>query len=302
MKPNTSEKTIIELNGPGERLELILLTLMMPLWLIVFPLIGIFSPTFFTGFALIGSSFFLFLHFMHVNNGHLTFTENGIRLPGIDYRIVPYTNLKRIYLYKPRLIGVEFSPIHFTKTADNADHTTIQIIDIRYLTKEGSLQLSELLHGKVSNCDISPEIYDKLSSWPASMAQRVRWFKNFETRNISQNVFFHNNPFCKYWLCGWCLVAMIAYPIGIAGRANENASLQLVAAIAQHCPLALKKRLLWRIAITPEQSSHQEKQIWSFLLSSDLGHFYVFAIVSLVIACAIIVHKIAQRNLSDYES
>lgn len=171
----------IELNGPAERVELLLLIFMAPLWGIVFPLIGL-STLFhsYAGVILLGASFFCFLHFLHLNNSKFSFEEKGLRLPGVDHRLMPYTNLERIYLDKlsPLLLAVEFKPFWtptsarsffmpwiLLKRAQEEEEPIVQLFEVQHLTEESARQMWSLFASHLRSTNISLDVRNRLVNW-----------------------------------------------------------------------------------------------------------------------------------------
>ncbi|MBS2006869.1 MAG: serine/threonine protein kinase [Cyanobacteria bacterium SZAS TMP-1] len=161
---------VIELNGPAERVELLLLIFMAPLWGIIFPLIGlsVMLSNIYTGCLLMGVSFFCFLHFLHLNNNRFSFEEKGVRLPGVDHAVRSYEDLKNIYLESttPLLLAVEFVPNKIGSTDDSQPgHPVLQLFEIQNLTEESARQLWSLFAMYLKSCSISMDVRDKLVNW-----------------------------------------------------------------------------------------------------------------------------------------
>jgi serine/threonine protein kinase len=159
---------IIELNGPAERVELLLLIFMAPLWGIVFPLIGINTLASYAGIILLGASFFCFLHFLHLNNSRFSFEETGVRLPGVDHRVHHYSSLKRIYLdnQSPLLLAIEFLPQQsWFSSSDKPEQPVVQLFEIQHLTEESARQMWALFASHLRSCTISLDVRDKLVNW-----------------------------------------------------------------------------------------------------------------------------------------
>ena len=161
---------VIELNGPAERVELLLLIFMAPLWGIVFPLIGLSTlvSNIYTGGTLIGASFFCFLHFLHLNNSRFSFEEKGVRLPGVDHSVHPYANIKRIQMesLKPLILAVEFLPNNAVVTEGAAaPKPIVQLFEVQHLTEESAKQLWSLFAMYLKACTISMDVRDKFVNW-----------------------------------------------------------------------------------------------------------------------------------------
>jgi len=288
MNPDATDKITIDLNGPGERVEFLLLTLMVPLWAIVFPLTAVLAGNFFTAFALIGGSFFCFLHFLHADNHRFTFEEGGIRIPDINYRLLPYSNLKRIYLQSRAILGIETAYVSLLGKNGSEGRTEIRLIDIRSLTKEGSQNLRALIHSKLSHCDIAPELDERLA--------------NCKRTNFKINWVLHltdNSALRKCWLGLWGVIACIAYPMAVASLFDRQGAVQLVTAIALHCPRPVKEWIMWRVLITPEQMAVQERIQWSFLFDTSEGQLWLFAALCMFISSCLLAYKLARQTMRE---
>ena len=161
---------MIELNGPAERVELLLLIFMAPLWGIVFPLIGLSTlvSNIYTGGTLIGASFFCFLHFLHLNNSRFSFEEKGVRLPGVDHSVHTYADITRIYIesMKPLILAVEFLPHKNKLAAPEAPRKPIvQLFEVQHLTEESAKQLWSLFAMYLKTCNIAMDVRDKFVNW-----------------------------------------------------------------------------------------------------------------------------------------
>ncbi len=167
----------IELNGPSERVELLLLIFLAPLWGIVFPLIGISTLLSYLGVIVLGASLFCFLHFLHLNNSKFSFEEKGLRLPGVDHSLHPYDSIKRIYLQRqsPPLLAVEFvpNPSRFGK-AEACLQPVIQLFEAQHLTEENARQMWSLFASHLKSCNISLDVRDKLVHWRTQASKAVQ--------------------------------------------------------------------------------------------------------------------------------
>jgi len=242
MKPAASAKTKIDLNGPATQVELFLLTFMAPLWGIVFPLIGLYTLFSYAGVTLIGASFFCFLHFLHLNLSHFSFQENGIRLPGVDHRLLPYTNLKRIYLERlsPLLLAVEYEymPLKsmFSKHAAPGPTVIAELFEIQHLTEVSARQLAELFSSKLSSCEVFADVHDKLLNWHPKTAELAENKEFALMKPVLKYVVSWSKLCCKIWLISWVVVAFIAYPVCIFDMlTGSDLGSQLLAAMWAGC-------------------------------------------------------------------
>jgi serine/threonine protein kinase len=158
----------IELNGPTERVELLLLIFMAPLWGLVFPLIGISILLSVPGVIMLAASLFCLLHFLHLNNSKFSFEENGLRLPGVDNSLHPYSSITSIYLQSksPPLLAVEYIPDP-GRSGKNcaAMQPEIQLFETQHLTEEGARQMWALCASHLKSCSISLDVRDQLVNW-----------------------------------------------------------------------------------------------------------------------------------------
>jgi len=112
-------KKCIKMNSTWDRRELTALWLTMPLWALFFPLTGIFffglPDNLYVRSVPILASFFCFLHLLHLTNNKFEFRENGIRLAGVDHRIVPYANIKSVQIdsTNTKELMITFTPLHW---------------------------------------------------------------------------------------------------------------------------------------------------------------------------------------------
>jgi len=103
----------IKMNGRAERVELIIMWLMMPLWGLTLPWVGAstLAENPYAGLTILGGCVFCLLHFLHLRRNKFEFEESGVRMAGVDHRIVPYGNIKTVQPYsaKSKLIRVTFT-------------------------------------------------------------------------------------------------------------------------------------------------------------------------------------------------
>jgi serine/threonine protein kinase len=245
---------IVELNGTAERVELLLLTFMAPLWGIVFPLIGLTQLGNYGGAVIICASLFCLLHFLHLNNDRFSFEEKGVRLPGVDNRVVPYANLERIYLKtaSPPVLAIEYMPL--SNIFPESKEREPGIFEIQHLTEENARELWSLFATHLKSCAISLDVRDKLINWriqagdqaPLSIGPNVPSTRAIKgsplpetgsTHNaeiardlsmllelkpfdpvklVGQYMVSYSDTFKKTWLTCWSIVAAVAYPLTIA--------------------------------------------------------------------------------------
>ena len=121
----------LKMNTKSERLELILLWLMMPVWAFVLPAacVGYFGPpdNLLVRAILLTGCFFCSLHFLHLTNNKFVFGAKGVRLAGVDHRVVPYSNIRSVQIdsNNAKELMVTLTPLHWlpgttTKLPDEA--------------------------------------------------------------------------------------------------------------------------------------------------------------------------------------
>ncbi|MBS2007303.1 MAG: hypothetical protein JST01_09695 [Cyanobacteria bacterium SZAS TMP-1] len=236
MKIEASAKTIIDLNGPAEWVEILLLVSMVPLYGVVFPLVGLSCIASFSGPVLVGTSFFCALHFYHLCSNNFTFKRDGLRMPGVDHRLLPFSNVKRIYL-DSQYLAMEFVPLKNVFRRNSATGPlVVQLFAIQHMTGTGALQLWESFSSNLRDCDVAPEVRDKLLNWRPTMAELAEVKESRPIKVVRKCLMTLGRLSASVWFTFWITVALFVYPVTIIYRINPVVAKQLITEISALIP------------------------------------------------------------------
>jgi len=109
-----------------EQIDFAVMAITAPLWGIVIPGYGLFTEVssirqglrfedgnLYAGIVALVASCFCYCRFLYLMNSKFTFAAAGVRLPGLDYRFLPYDRIKRVCRYdsqRPLFLSLEYVP------------------------------------------------------------------------------------------------------------------------------------------------------------------------------------------------
>jgi hypothetical protein len=235
-----SNKTVIDLNGQGEHIEVAVLVTIAPWWGFMVPEIGLISQSL-SAVILIAASFFCGYHFFYLTHNRFVFEENGIRLPG-RFRLIPYASIKRLYLAEPNLLATEYIQPCSTKRKDPPQPRVMGRV-IEYLTSSKAHLFDAMLTSKLGSCDISADVHDKLANWPPK-ADTLGHKQSVLLQQIEKYLKVCFRALAYLWLIAWAPGAVVMYAVTITYLINHTAGTSLINELAAHSPPAIRGFLI----------------------------------------------------------